>query len=162
MTQQGQNIPPPVTDITDIEREAALNRELSGMAPEEEQRLKDQQHAEQYHREKIMREHGLPSKTESTLPTCVDFALYPLGTTIPFHSYISEVEKVLKRCGLDYKVHEHGTTIKGDFMAIMYAIKCCHEATHIMGSPRVTTNIRVDTGMDKYKLASEPIRGVSE
>ncbi|KAF9547335.1 hypothetical protein EC957_008521 [Mortierella hygrophila] len=95
--------------------------------------------------------HGLPSKEEAIVHCLVDFAIYPMGTTASFHKHIDEVEKVLKRCGIDYKVHAQCTTMEGEMGAIMYAIKCCHEALHAMGCPRIASNVRFDTGAEKYR-----------
>ncbi|KAI7820509.1 hypothetical protein BC939DRAFT_457536 [Gamsiella multidivaricata] len=88
---------------------------------------------------------------ETPLPCCVDFAIYPLGSTKHFSEYIDQVEAILKQLGLKYKVHEQGTIIEGEMMAVMHAVKCCHNAIHSMGSPRIVSNIRVDTGSGKYK-----------
>ncbi|KAF8933989.1 hypothetical protein EDD21DRAFT_391959 [Dissophora ornata] len=88
------------------------------------------------------------------LPCCVDFAVYPLGTTVSFEKYIEQVETVLKQLGLTYHVHKQGTIIEGEMLAIMYAIKCCHSACLALGSARIISNIRVDTGMDNYKTGA--------
>ncbi|KAF9980920.1 hypothetical protein BGZ75_007811, partial [Mortierella antarctica] len=155
MTQQGQMVSSPLTDVTDIQQET-LGQKLSEVSlgtPDEPQ-------TRQSREEKQAHEERLPSKTESTLECCADFALYPLGTTIPFSTYIDEVEKVLKHCGLEYKVHKHGTTMKGDTMAIMYAIKSCHEAAHALGSSRIVSNVRIDTGRENYKM-TPPTRQTS-
>ncbi|KAF9099553.1 hypothetical protein BGX29_010207 [Mortierella sp. GBA35] len=101
-------------------------------------------------------EHGLPSKEEAVVHCLADFAIYPLGTTTPFHSYIDEVKNVLKRCGIDHTVNQHCTTMKGEMGAIMYAIKACHEALHAIGCPRVSSSIRVDTGVHNYRQLSPP------
>ncbi|KAG0285925.1 hypothetical protein BGZ96_009887 [Linnemannia gamsii] len=94
---------------------------------------------------------GLPSKEESTTHCLADFAIYPLGTTTSFQKHIDEIEKVLKRCGIDYKVHAQCTTIEGEMGAITYAIKACHEALHAMGCPRIASNIRFETGARNYR-----------
>lgn len=33
------------------------------------------------------------------LPCCIDFAVYPIGTTVPFSDLIDTIEEVLKKCG---------------------------------------------------------------
>ncbi|KAI1294257.1 hypothetical protein EDD11_008202 [Mortierella claussenii] len=85
----------------------------------------------------------------------VDFAIYPLGTTTPFSDYIDKVEQILKECGLQYKVHAEGTTIEGEMMEVMRAIKCCHQAAHAMQCPRIVSNIRLDTGKGAHKTQSQ-------
>ncbi|KAG0263372.1 hypothetical protein BG011_008893 [Mortierella polycephala] len=90
----------------------SLAEKLTGVALEpddEQQKEKDQQHLLQQQREYWMREHGLPEKTESTLSCCVDFALYPLGTDIPFSMFIDKAEKVFKRSGIKYKINKQST-----------------------------------------------------
>ncbi|KAG0377915.1 hypothetical protein BGX24_005202 [Mortierella sp. AD032] len=101
-----------------------------------------------------------PGKIESTVHCLADFAIYPLGTTASFQKYIDEVEKVLKRCGIKYKVHPQCTTMEGDMGAIMYALKSCHEALHTMGCPRIATNVRFDTGAEDYRQLppEEPVK----
>ncbi|KAF9183406.1 hypothetical protein BGZ51_001544 [Haplosporangium sp. Z 767] len=139
---------------TPAKTKESLAEKLTGVALETEDRQqheKDLQHTMQQQHEHWMREHGLPEKTESTLNCCVDFALYPLGTDIPFSSFIDKVEKVLKRSGIKYKVNKQSTTMEGNMMEIMYAIKCCHDAAHASGCPRIATNVRIESGTDKYK-----------
>lgn len=80
----------PLTDVTEHE---ALGQKLSGVSLG----TSDTQQTSQQPQE--AREEMLPRKSESTLECCADFALYPLGTTIPFVSFIDEVERVLKKCG---------------------------------------------------------------
>ncbi|CAO3567292.1 unnamed protein product [Mortierella alpina] len=149
MTQQGQMASSPLTDVRDIEHHAALSQKLSGtsLEPNTEQQTRQAQEEKEQSREE-----GLPRSTESTLQCCADFALYPLGTSLPFSSFIEQVERVLKQSGLEYNVHEHGTVMKGDTMAIMRAIKSCHEAAHAMASCRIVSNVRIDTGKENYKL----------
>ncbi|KAG9320592.1 hypothetical protein KVV02_006932 [Mortierella alpina] len=155
MTQQGQMASSPLTDVADIQQDA-LGQKLSEVSLG----TADEPQTRQSREEKQAHEEGLPSKTESTLECCADFALYPLDTTIPFSTYIDEVEKVLKHCGLEYKVNEHGTTMKGDTMAIMYAIKSSHEAAHALGSSRIVSNVRINTGRENYKM-TPPTRQTS-
>jgi hypothetical protein len=38
-------------------------------------------------------------KVVATIHCLADFAIYPLGTKVPFQRHIDEIEKVLKRCG---------------------------------------------------------------
>ncbi|KAG0323152.1 hypothetical protein BGZ97_012869 [Linnemannia gamsii] len=64
---------------------------------------------------------------------------------------LGEVEKVLKRCGIDYRVHAQCTTMEGEMGAIMYALKACHEALHAMGCPRIESNVRFGTGAENYR-----------
>ncbi|KAF9374358.1 hypothetical protein CPB97_012144 [Podila verticillata] len=83
--------------------------------------------------------------TEVGLPCCIDFAVYPIGTTVPFSDLIDAIEEVLKKCGIEYAIHETGTIMHGEMMVLMHAIKSCHQALLAMGCPQVVSNIRVNT-----------------
>ncbi|KAF9304613.1 hypothetical protein BGZ74_001053 [Mortierella antarctica] len=83
--------------------------------------------------------------TKDSLPCSADFAVYPIGTTVPFSDLIDVIEKVLKKCHIEYKIHEQGTIMHGEMSALMHAIKACHQALLAMGCPQVISNIRVDT-----------------
>ncbi|KAG0079454.1 hypothetical protein BGZ93_006474 [Podila epicladia] len=83
--------------------------------------------------------------TKDTLPCCADFAVYPIGTTVPFSDLIDVIEQVLKKCNIEYSIHEQGTVMHGEMTALMHAIKTCHQALLAMGCPHVISNIRVDT-----------------
>ncbi|KAF9327007.1 hypothetical protein BG006_009637 [Podila minutissima] len=75
--------------------------------------------------------------TKDTLPCSADFAVYPIGTTVPFSDVIEAIEQVLKKCHIEYKIHEQGTIMHGEMSVIMHAIKTCHQALLAMGCPQV-------------------------
>jgi hypothetical protein len=78
------------------EKTSSLGENLSGvtLGDSSEEKITETRIGEQ------KRTEGLPSKEESTIRCLADFAVYPLGTTVPFQKHIDEVEKVLKRCGM--------------------------------------------------------------
>lgn len=63
--------------------------------------------------------------------------------------YIAECQRVLEKTGLDFKLHGYGTGLSGEFGEVMKAIEACHEAIHAMGCPRIATDIRIGTRVDK-------------
>ncbi|KAF9370946.1 hypothetical protein CPC16_003390 [Podila verticillata] len=77
--------------------------------------------------------------TEVDLPCSIDFAVYPIGTTVSFSDLIDAIEEVLKKCGIEYAIQETGTIMHGEMTALMYAIKSCHQALLAMGCPQVVS-----------------------
>ncbi|KAJ8469378.1 hypothetical protein ONZ45_g16914 [Pleurotus djamor] len=78
-----------------------------------------------------------------------DFCLIPMGTGEPsVAEYIAECHRVLEKSGLKFQMHGYGTNL-GPWSAVMQAIQDCHAAVHAKGAPRVATDIRIGTRIDK-------------
>ncbi|KAG9084424.1 hypothetical protein FS749_005241 [Ceratobasidium sp. UAMH 11750] len=89
----------------------------------------------------------------SELYATADFCLIPMGTGDPsVGPQIAECQRVLEKSGLTYKLHGYGTNLEGPWSAVCKAIHDCHAAVHALGTPRVATDIRIGTRVDK-KLA---------
>lgn len=85
-----------------------------------------------------------------------DFCLIPMG--LPDSSvaiYIAQCQRVLEKSGLVYKMHGYGTNLEGPWMQVCEAIKACHEAVHEMGVPRIATDVRIGTRIDKSSLPGQ-------
>ncbi|CCL99990.1 uncharacterized protein FIBRA_02015 [Fibroporia radiculosa] len=103
-----------------------------------------------------------------------DFCLVPVGTNEPsVAEYVAECVRVLEKTGLTYKMtpnqmHGYGTNlgmwlpnylystknpdaplIEGPWSAVMKAIHDCHAAVHVKGAPRIATDIRIGTRVDR-------------
>ncbi|KAF8211852.1 hypothetical protein K438DRAFT_1805463 [Mycena galopus ATCC 62051] len=79
-----------------------------------------------------------------------DFCLIPIGTgESSVAEYIAECQRVLQKSGLTYKMHGYGTNIEGPWSAVSKAIHDCHAAVHARGAPRVATDIRIGTRIDR-------------
>ncbi|KAJ9103764.1 hypothetical protein QFC21_002226 [Naganishia friedmannii] len=79
-----------------------------------------------------------------------DFCLIPMGLETPsVGPQIAECQRVLEKSGLEYHLHGYGTNVEGPWSKVMDAIKACHEAVHAMGTPRIATDIRIGTRVDK-------------
>ncbi|MBW0486340.1 hypothetical protein O181_026055 [Austropuccinia psidii MF-1] len=91
-----------------------------------------------------------------------DFCLIPMGGDegASVGKYIAECQRVLSKTGLEYKMHGYGTGIEGPWDAVMEAIKACHEAVHAMGCPRVATDLRIGTRMDKPSSLAMKVQSV--
>ncbi|KAJ6624499.1 YkoF-like protein [Mycena sp. CBHHK59/15] len=74
-----------------------------------------------------------------------DFCLIPIGTADPsVAEYIAECQRILEKSGLKYK-----RTSEGPWAAVSQAIHDCHAAVHAQGAPRVATDIRIGTRVDR-------------
>ncbi|WVR09153.1 hypothetical protein IAU60_006215 [Kwoniella sp. DSM 27419] len=96
-----------------------------------------------------------------------DFCLIPMGLPVPsVGPEIAEVQRVLERSGLEYKVgscvrpsdcplislrqlHGYGTNVEGPWDDVMRVIGEAHQAVHALGCQRIATDIRIGTRTDK-------------
>ncbi|KAJ7510190.1 YkoF-like protein [Mycena galericulata] len=85
-----------------------------------------------------------------------DFCLIPIGTGEPsVAEYIAECQRVLERSG----INGYGTNIEGPWGAVSQAIHDCHAAVHAMGAPRVATDVRIGTRVDREVVAGSVNEG---
>ncbi|KAJ6531344.1 hypothetical protein B0H19DRAFT_1191362 [Mycena capillaripes] len=79
-----------------------------------------------------------------------DFCLIPIGTAnASVAEEVAECQRILEKSGLKYKMHGYGTNIEGPWSAVSQAIHDCHAAVHAKGAPRVATDIRIGTRVDR-------------
>ncbi|TFK76272.1 hypothetical protein BDN72DRAFT_808611 [Pluteus cervinus] len=87
---------------------------------------------------------------DDDLYAVADFCLIPIGTGEPsVAEYIAECQRVLEKSGLTYKMHGYGTNLEGPWSQVSKAIHDCHAAVHAKGAPRVATDIRIGTRVDR-------------
>lgn len=79
----------------------------------------------------------------------VDFTVVPVGAGLSLSPYVAEIERLLASTGLTYELHSNGTNVEGEWDAVMGAIKACHERLHAMGVPRLHTDIKLGTRVDR-------------
>ncbi|GHJ83807.1 hypothetical protein NliqN6_0209 [Naganishia liquefaciens] len=90
------------------------------------------------------------NNTSGEIYAVADFCLIPMGLETPsVGPQIAECQRVLEKSGLEYHLHGYGTNVEGPWSQVMDAIKACHEAVHAMGTPRIATDIRIGTRVDK-------------
>jgi uncharacterized protein (TIGR00106 family) len=92
----------------------------------------------------------------------VDFCVVPIGVGVSLGSYIAVCEKILRKAGLQTRLHGYGTNVEGEWDEVMLAIKDCHQALHDMGVPRISTTIRLGTRTDREQTIEDKIRSVEE
>jgi len=92
----------------------------------------------------------------------VDVSIIPLGVGLSLSPYVAECEKIFKEAGLTTMLHANGTNIEGEWDKVFEAIKKCHERLHQMGVPRISTNMRIGTRIDKDQSMMDKIKSVEE
>jgi len=91
-----------------------------------------------------------------------DLCIVPLGVGVSLGKYIAECERVLRKSGLKTRLHAYGTNIEGEWDDVVAAIKQCHEVLHTMGAPRVSSDIRIGTRVDRVQTMDDKTRSVEE
>ncbi|MEJ2189417.1 MAG: MTH1187 family thiamine-binding protein [Acidobacteriota bacterium] len=92
----------------------------------------------------------------------VDLSVIPLGVGLSLSTYVAACERVLREAGLEPQLHANGTNVEGDWDEIMAALKRCHEVLHEMGVPRIATNLRLGTRIDRATSMDDKVRSVEE
>lgn len=90
----------------------------------------------------------------------VDFTVVPIGVGVSFSPYIAACERVLTEAGLNPVMHANGTNFEGEWDAVFAAIRHCHETLHMMGAPRLSTNLRIGTRTDRTQTMADKITSV--
>ena len=90
----------------------------------------------------------------------VDFTIVPVGTGVSLSAYVAEAQRVLERSGLVHQLHANGTNVEGEWDAVMAAIRACHEALHAMGAPRLHTDLKLGTRIDREQHLADKTASV--
>ena len=89
-----------------------------------------------------------------------DLCVVPMGIGVSVSREVAVCERILSEAGLKTRLHAYGTNIEGEWDAVFAAIKCCHEAVHAMGVPRISSTIRVGTRTDREQTMEDKVRSV--
>jgi uncharacterized protein (TIGR00106 family) len=91
-----------------------------------------------------------------------DIAIIPIGVGVSLSKYIASCERVLSEAGLEPSLHANGTNVEGEWELIFAALKGCHKTLHEMGAPRVSTNLRIGTRVDRTQSMQNKIDSVKQ
>jgi len=89
-----------------------------------------------------------------------DISIIPLGVGLSLSKYVAACEKTFVEAGLEPKLHANGTNVEGEWDVVTAAIKSCHEKLHEMGVPRVATNVRLGTRVDREQSMNDKLASV--
>ncbi len=91
-----------------------------------------------------------------------DISIIPLGVGLSLSPYVAACEQVFIEAGLEPRLHANGTNVEGEWDAVLAALKVCHERLHEMGVPRIATNLRLGTRVDREPSMEAKLRSVEE
>jgi len=91
-----------------------------------------------------------------------DISVIPLGVGLSLSSYVAACEQIFVEAGLEPHLHANGTNVEGEWDAVVAALKVCHERLHEMGVPRIATNVRLGTRIDREPSMEAKLRSVKE
>ena len=92
----------------------------------------------------------------------MDLCIVPIGVGVSVSKYVVACHEVLKKAGLNTKLHAYGTNIEGEWDVVMVAVKECHQKVHDMGAPRITTTIKLGTRIDRKQTMADKVSSVVE
>ena len=92
----------------------------------------------------------------------IDLCVVPVGVGVSVSRHVAACQQVLEDAGLSYSMHAYGTNIEGEWDEVFAAVKRCHEVVHQMGTPRISTSIKVGTRIDREQTMDEKIKSVRE
>jgi len=99
---------------------------------------------------------------EKIMKVIADLAIIPIGVGVSLSKYVAACERVLSEAGLQSQLHANGTNVEGEWDVVFAALKRCHETLHEMGAPRVSTNLRLGTRVDRVQTMQEKIESVEQ
>ncbi len=91
-----------------------------------------------------------------------DIAIIPIGVGVSLSKYVAACELILIQAGLNPQLHANGTNVQGEWSVVFGAIKRCHEVLHEMGAPRISSNLRIGTRVDREQTLQDKINSVKE
>ncbi len=89
-----------------------------------------------------------------------DIAIIPLGVGVSLSKYVATCEKIFQEAGLKPVLHANGTNVEGEWEVVFSALQKCHQTLHEMGVPRVSTNMRLGTRVDREQTMQDKIQSV--
>ena len=91
----------------------------------------------------------------------VDFSIMPVGKDESLSSAVAPVIEIIDKSGLPYNFGPMGTTVEGDWEAVMGLIKRCRE-TMLETCNRVYVVIKIDERKGRTGQISEKVKSVEE
>ncbi len=91
-----------------------------------------------------------------------DLCIVPIGVGVSLSRYVARCEEILREAGLECRLHAYGTNVEGEWQAVFAALERCHRELHAMGVPRVSTNLRLGTRVDREQGMDDKVASVEQ
>ncbi|MBM7423773.1 MTH1187 family thiamine-binding protein [Spongiibacter marinus] len=91
----------------------------------------------------------------------VELCVIPLNVGESLSPYIAECQRIFDDSGLTYQLHAFGTNVEGEWEAVMAAVKLCHMRIHEMGAPRIHSQLKIGTRVDREQNLQDKIDSVA-
>jgi uncharacterized protein (TIGR00106 family) len=91
-----------------------------------------------------------------------DISVVPIGVGLSLSGYVAACERVFQEAGLNPQLHANGTNVEGEWETVMTALRRCHEELHRMGVPRISTNMRLGTRIDRVQTMADKVQSVED
>ncbi|PWW77410.1 DUF77-domain-containing protein [Tuber magnatum] len=104
-----------------------------------------------------------PQTIRTPVAVYADFCLIPIGTgDTSVSKHVADVQRLLKKSGLNYHMHSAGTTVEGSWEDVTRVIGQAHSMLHAQGISRVHTDIRIGSRTDKQQTMQDKVASVEE
>jgi uncharacterized protein (TIGR00106 family) len=91
-----------------------------------------------------------------------DISVNPTTGALSLREPISHAYAILRASGLPVTLHAWGTNIEGPMDQVLALIQQIHRELHEQGVPRVSTNIKLGTRIDKEQHMQDRLEAVDE
>ncbi len=89
----------------------------------------------------------------------VHVSMFPLDKGEHLSEYVARVVQIIHKSGLPYQLEAMGTTIEGEYDAVMAVVRRCFE-TLATDCNRVLMNLKLDYKKDKKGLMRSKVESV--
>ena len=89
-----------------------------------------------------------------------EFTIIPIGVGLSLSGYIAKCEQIFHESGLKYELHANGTNVEGDWETVFAALEHCHESLHALGVPRIHSQIKVGTRIDRAQSMNDKLESI--
>lgn len=83
-----------------------------------------------------------------------------MGAGVSSRDEVQQAVEILREAGLETRTHALGTEVQGEVSAIFTAIQQIHDKLHQRGTPRITTQLSIQTRTDAQPDLERPVRAV--
>ncbi len=93
----------------------------------------------------------------------MEISIVPIGTAqTSLSQYVAHLFRLVKESGLNFQLHDMGTTVQGDIDDLFLLASRMHKALFDYGIQRIYTVIKIDDRRDKKSLLGEKTDAVME